>query len=194
MESKNEKYQINNDKDQTLSLLNDAKQGNTIKIPEIKKTRSIFYNYYGIFFALLASLSLSMTQIFTKKANFFSGSDIGAFRFFMQLICMLIIAHFANQALLGPKNMRKILLFRGVLGTIGMLSSFYSLKLLNPSDTTALMHLNIVIIPIIARFYLKEKFRIINLLSLILSILVVFFIAQPSFIFKRKNNFVFQNN
>ena len=60
-----------------------------------------------------------------------------------------------------------------------------------------MINLSIVFIPIIARFYIKEKFSIIHLIALVISILGVFFIAQPSFLFKQSaqlNTFNNQTN
>ena len=90
--------------------------------------------------------------------------------------------------------MRKMLLLRGLIGTIAMLSILYTIKLIDPSDCAALLHLHIVVIPIISRVFLKEKIKIINLFSLIMSIFGVFLIAQPSFLFKQKIDLKFQNN
>ena len=182
------------EKNQNVSLLNDASLGNKIHIEELVKKRNIFFNYYGILLALLASLFLSLAIILTKRASFFTASDIGAFRYIVQFVLMIVVAYFNKQNLLGPKDMRKMLLIRGLMGTIGMLTSFYSIKLIDPSDSAALLHLSIVIVPIISRVFLKEKFKIINLFSLIMSIFGVFLIAQPSFLFKQKFDFNFQNN
>ena len=188
MDSKNEDNVIKNEPDQADSLLNDPAEVESVleaytveeKAP-VKKVRSI----YGIVFALLAAFCLAMANIMARKANFFSGTDATAIRYMVQFLVALIIGLSNKVNLIGDKQYRKTLVFSGIVFSLGATVMFLSVKLINPSDVMALYQLNMVFIPIIARFYLKEKFRLYNILPLILSILGVIFISQPSFLFKK---------
>ena len=194
MESKNEEILMNDNKsfkDQSINLL-DSAQIDKIEIQKPKK--KIFSNYYGLFFGVLSALCLSVSNVLIKKANFFNGSDTTAFRYTIQLILMLLIALITKQNLLGPKEMRKILFLRGFIGTISVLCLHVSVKFINPSDTTSLFNLSIVFVPIIARFYIKEKFSIMHLIALVISILGVLFIAQPAFLFQQNSQLIISNN
>ena len=45
--------------------------------------------------------------------------------------------------LLGPKQQRSILIKRGLLGAISLILVFYAIKLINPSDVSAIYNCNI---------------------------------------------------
>ena len=184
MESKNEMNQnINTENDQEINLLNKPKDDG-IQV-EKQAIKNKFSSYYGIIYGLISALCLSTSTVLTKKANFFHGSETALLRYIIQLIIMILMGVISKNNLLGPKESRKTLIIRGICGSIAMISLNYSIKLINPSDTSALMRLNIVIIPIFARFFIKEKFGLFNFMPLVMSILGVFFIAQPSFLFKK---------
>ena len=57
-----------------------------------KSEKRPFANYYGITFALIASLSLSMANVLFKKAHFFSGFDLVLIRYIIQLVIALFLA------------------------------------------------------------------------------------------------------
>lgn len=97
--------------------------------------------------------------------------------------------------LLGPKQQRSILIKRGLLGAISLILVFYAIKLINPSDVSAIYNCNIVIVAIFARLFLNEKFSLAHVVGLIFTIIGIIFISQPSFIFSKtsqitKNNLI----
>ena len=148
-----------------------------------KKSKKIIRSLYGISFALLAAFCGGMIPIAVKGANFFSVSDIGFFRYTIQLITMLFIGLSTKTNLIGVKEIRKSLIFIGIFYVSTVLLVWLSVKLIKPSESTSLSSLNMIIIPIIARIYIKEKFHVINLISLVMAIFGVVFISQPSFLF-----------
>ena len=175
------------DIDQTTDLISNEQ----IKKPFEKKKK--LSSYYGIIFALLAAILLSISNVLVKKAYFFSGTDIGLIRFLIQLVVMILIALRTKNCFMGTKENRKNLILYGIFSLLLILFLFLSIKFVTPSEVTALYQLNMIMVPIIARFILKEKFRIIFILSLVMSILGVIFIAQPSFIFKKENDYIYLN-
>ena len=150
-------------------------------------------SYYGFLCALLSALCNSVSNVLVKKSNFFNGTDMALFRYIIQLIFMLIIGSITKTNLLGPKDVRNYLLLVGFFNVLTVLTIFFSIKSIDPSESTALFSMNLAITPIIARIYLKEKFGIINFLPLIISIIGVCLISQPSFLFKEKIDFNNQN-
>ena len=180
MSSKDDKYEMRNETEQALTLL-EVPQVQLSKTEPVKKR-----NFYGILFALMAAFCFSMANILVKSANFFSGIDIGFFRYTIQLTTMLGIGLYTKTNLIGNKDVRKDLIFTGFFFSLTVLLIFFSLKMINPSESSAFFQCNMIAVPIIARFYLKEKFNITNLLSLIMAIVGVFFISQPPFLFKPK--------
>ena len=191
MESKIEKnIELVSSKDYSANLLNKDNPVQNIEPQISNKCKS----YIGIFYALLGSLSLSFSNILIRKADFFNATDSALVRCLIQLAIILLIGCCSKTNIKGPKDARKTLVLIGLFSILVIISFIISIKLINPGDSQALFQLNMVFIPIIARFYLKEKFSLFNLLSLIMSMFGVFFIAQPSFLFKENPNLVHASN
>ena len=91
--------------------------------------------YIGIGYAFLSSVLMSIQFILIKKANYLSGSEITTMRYALQIIGMLSIAKYKGEAVFGPRELRWTLVFRGVLGAIGMLSVGFAVKLRTPSHS-----------------------------------------------------------
>ena len=97
---------------------------------------------------------------------------------------MIIIAKYKKFSLLGVKEHRKLLTLRGFFGFLGLMSLYFSVKLINPSDSTALSNTKLIILAVLARIFLKERFTTIHLFSLLLTISGIVLISQPSFLIK----------
>lgn len=144
--------------------------------------------FRGIFFGTLAALFLALANVFIKSARITTGSEQVFVRFLVQVISIGAFIIISNRSFLGPKESRKLLLMRGSFGTCSILFLHISVKLIDPSDAVALFHLNTIIVSVIARIILKEKVGLAHLTCLIMSMLGVLFIAQPSFIFTKYVN------
>lgn len=150
---------------------------------EIPKTENNFLQFHGICYATLSALFLSLSNIFIKSARIMSGSEQAFVRYLIQAIVLAIIIIYTKGNFFGTKKARKMLITRGLMGTLALIALHFAVKLLNPSDAVALLHLNTVIVAIAARIILKEKINLAHVTCLILSMVGVVFIAQPSFIF-----------
>ena len=193
MESKIKKSIKNDEIEQNVELISKPGLDQKKNVEETFQKKKNLSNYYGLIYALLAAIFLSMSNVLIKMANFFSGTDIGFMRFIIQLITMAIIGIFTKTKLLGTREIRKNLILYGIFQLLLILFLLISIKFIAPSESSALFQLNMIMVPIIARVFLKEKFRIIFIVSLIISITGVIFIAQPSFLFKQKNDFIHFN-
>ena len=105
-------------------------------------------------------------------------------RYTLQLVVMVIIAKYKKFSLFGVKEHRKLLTLRGFFGFLGLMSLYFSVKLINPSDSTALSNTKLIILAVLARIFLKERFTTIHLFSLGLTVAGIVFISQPSFLIK----------
>ena len=83
---------------------------------------------------------------------------------------MILIARCKKLNILGVKEHRKLLLIRGLFGFMGLLSLYFAVKLINPSDATALSNTKLIMLAILARLFLKEKFTTMHLFSLLFTI------------------------
>ena len=159
---------------------------------ENKASQNKFLKFHGIFYATLSAFFLSLSNIFIKSARIMSGSEQSFVRYVLQLLVLGSIIIYNKDNFLGNKKSRKLLMTRGLIGTIALISLHFAVKLLNPSDAVALLHLNTVIVAIAARIILKEKINLAHVTCLIMSMVGVVFIAQPSLLFSKHNEI--QNN
>lgn len=121
----------------------------------------------GFLLALLSELCLATSNVFIKKAELFSVMEQALIRYLIQFVCMFVIIKlFKEKIVQSDKKLTGILLLRGLLGTFSILLTMCSLKLINPSDTIALVNLNVVFVAILARFFLpNEKLNIFHILT-----------------------------
>ncbi len=175
-----------------MSNLKDVATDSSL-IPSTETTLPIpikarLYEYHGFLIGIFSALLLSLSNILNKKAHITTGAEQTFIRYLIQASFMVIIIKKEKLDFFGPKEFRKILILRGVFGTVGLIALQYSVKLINPSDAVALLHLNSVMVIIFARVYLNEKFTIFHLVCLLTALIGVVFIAQPTFIFDKITN------
>ncbi|KAF8634733.1 hypothetical protein AX15_000746 [Amanita polypyramis BW_CC] len=88
-----------------------------------------------------------------------------------------------NYPILGPPEIRHLLVCRGFSGFFGIWGIYYSLQYLSLSDAVVLTFLSPLCTAIAGAILLKEKFTKIEALSGIISLLGTVLIARPPFIF-----------
>jgi drug/metabolite transporter (DMT)-like permease len=146
-------------------------------------------NYRGLFYAALSAFFSSLTHIILRRCVYFHGSDQALIRYIIQLTVVSFF-HFCyeQKSTVEKKNAqkiqtaRKLLIIRGVFGAIGILAVAFSIKLINPSDTIAILSCKVILISICSKLFLKEKHSIIHIISICMAILGVLLISQPNFL------------
>jgi len=153
--------------------------------------------FKGYWFGILSAFAFCLSQVILKRAKWLVGSDHSTIRYTITLIIMFTILKYKNMKIMGPRNQLRLLLFRGFCGSIGLITVYFSLMLLNPSDVVTLMHGSIIITGILSRIFLKEKLTIAHFIGLMLTIMGVIFISKPSVLFSNDNIIInndYENN
>jgi drug/metabolite transporter (DMT)-like permease len=88
-----------------------------------------------------------------------------------------------DDAILGPKGVRSLLVLRGVTGFFALFGVYFSLQYLTLSDATVLIFLTPFCTAIAGALFLKETFRLSQALSGLVSLAGVVLIARPPFLF-----------
>lgn len=153
--------------------------------PEVE-TRGFFIDTFirfrGLILQFISAFFLALSGILIRKATFCTASEQTAVRNLIQMLIMIAIAVYNKLNIFGPRDQRTKLILRGLLGSTAIITIAYSIKFINPSDSQALYNTRLIIISILARFFLKEKMSIVLIFCLILTITGVLLIAQPSFL------------
>jgi drug/metabolite transporter (DMT)-like permease len=149
---------------------------------ERQKTKRPFKGY---FYLLVSAFLYALTQILMKMAYTVNGMEHATIRYLIQLIVMIVIIYRKKKQIFGPKNRRKLLISRAIVGVTGLAAFFCSIKFINPSDAAALSHSSLIITSILARIFLKEMLTIYHIIATILTLLGVVLISKPSFLFSK---------
>jgi len=152
--------------------------------------------YRGYFLGICAAFLLSFSKVILKKSPLLAGSDHSLIRYVIQFIFLFVVIKYKKLSLFGPNaKVRKMLSFRGFIGAIGMIFLHFAITLIAPSDTVAVTHSSVILTAILARIFLKERFSIAHLISLVLTVAGILLISQPSFLFnKNKKHSLFSKS
>ena len=156
-----------------FAAANNESNAKDVKIVGKKAAANLAYK--GIVIAFFSAFFLSLSNIFIKKAQLFSGTEQTAIRYTMQLIVSLSIALYNRENIFGPPDKRKMLIIRGILGTFGLTTLHLAVKFINPSDAVAIFHTNVILVSFIARFTLNEKFSFFHVVALFMAVSGTFF-------------------
>jgi drug/metabolite transporter (DMT)-like permease len=153
----------------------------TTSITDNTSQTSCFWSYRGILLALFSELFLALSNVFFKKAHLLNAMELGFIRYCLQGISMFAIIRYKKLQVFGEKTQRIILVYRGILGATCMLFTISSLKFIDPSDTIALVNLNVIIVAILSCFFLKnEKLNPLHYVSIFFTIMgIILFLHLP---------------
>ena len=84
--------------------------------------------FKGILLALLSAFCTSTIIVTIKRAYLFTASEQILIRYIIQFVIMYFICKFKRHSILGPKRYRKLLIFRGSINTISMISAYFAIR------------------------------------------------------------------
>jgi len=137
----------------------------------------------AILFMLVSALFFSIMSAFVKLAGDLPSIEKALFRNLISLIIAFTILTVRKQPLWGQKENRKILLLRGLTGSLGILLYFYSIDHLILADSSMLNKLSPFFVILFARIILKNSIKPKQVFSLILAVTGSVLIIKPGFQF-----------
>ena len=129
-------------------------------------------------YLLFASFFFSLMTICVKKVD----SEISIYElvFFRSLFSLIITSIIINKKNINPwGNNKKLLILRGILGTIALLCIFYAIKNMPLSISTVIQYTYPIFIGIFASIFINEKFSRNIFIALILGWLGIIVILNP---------------
>ncbi|CRL00287.1 CLUMA_CG013560, isoform A [Clunio marinus] len=149
-------------------------------------TKSIMKNelsqFYGIFFAVLSSVCYSLCSVIVKFLVGVSPIELSLFRFLGVLLPSIPYVVYKNENIF-PEDNRKMLALRGMLGSAGLMLSFYAFQNMQLGDSSVIIFSTPVFVAIFSRIFLKETCGPFNIFTIILTSLGIVFIVKPPIIF-----------
>lgn len=165
------------------ALAAEEESSDKVKKTFCQKLQSTYHLLKGYFLAMLFAVCTACASILMKKSFTLSGSDSSTIRYFVQFVTMFIVLKYKHLHPFGPKKERKLLTYRGLAGILGLMCGFFAIKFINPSDFKAINHSSILITAVLARIFLKEKLTFAHIFAFIMTIIGVFLISKPTFLF-----------
>ncbi|OWR47800.1 putative Transmembrane protein [Danaus plexippus plexippus] len=146
--------------------------------------------YLGLMLAMLSSLFFSLCSVIVKSLVNIDPMQLAMFRFMGVLLPTVPIIIYTEQTVF-PEGKRLLLLLRSIVGTVGLMLSFYAFRNMPLADASVIVFSVPVFVALFARVFLKEPCGIWNTLSIMLTLVGVILITRPPFIFgetKVENN------
>ena len=140
------------------------------------KTKAILY--------MIISASLfAFMSAFVKLAGDLPSMEKALFRNIVSLIISFSILRYKKQPLWGQRKNRKMLVLRGLIGSVGIICYFLSIDRLILADSSMLNKLSPFFVLIFAWIFLKNTIRPIQVLSIIIALFGSVLIIKPGFQF-----------
>ncbi len=146
-----------------------------MKLIKNKICKIHFSNKYYLIFA---SFFFSIMTVCVKKVD--SAIPIYELVFFRSLFSLIITSFIIRKKKINPwGNNKKLLILRGLLGTIALLCIFYSIKNMPLSLSTVIQYTYPIFIGIFAGIFIKEKLNSNILFALIFGWFGILIILNP---------------
>ena len=132
---------------------------------------------------LISALAFSITGAMVKLSGDIPLFEKVFYRNLIGLVMAYIMVRNSKVSLLGKKENQKYLLFRSILGLLGVILNFYALNYLVLSDANILNKISPFFVTLFAMLFLKEKITTIQIPTLIIVFLGALLIIKPQFNF-----------
>ncbi len=138
-------------------------------------------SFKGVVLAMIAGFGFAASNVVMKLTKSLSPGEHGLIRYLILFVCMLIVIRAKKLKIFGPPEHYKLLIVRSILGTVSVISFFFSITLISPADALTIVHSNILITALSARIFFKEKLMIAHIFAIVLTINGILFLSTPSY-------------
>ncbi|KAM0248971.1 hypothetical protein ACHAP5_003180 [Fusarium lateritium] len=154
------------------------------------KLRDFYSKNIGLFYVLLAQLFASIMSMTTRlletgfETKFHALQIIFVRMLATALICSIYMWHKKVPDFpFGPREVRGLLILRGMAGSAGLFGLYYSLSYLDISDATVITFLVPTLTAFIAWVALREPFTVKEAAAGFIAFAGVLCVARPAFLF-----------
>ena len=138
--------------------------------------------FRGMIFALIAGVCSSTSGMFVKLTHDVHSLEILIFRDIFQFTTCFLYSWRKGLDWRGHPGERIFILLRCIFGTISLSCWFVSVKMTKFGDAGAIYYSYPAFISVLARVFLKEPFSLFDLLTVLLTVIGIFFISGPHYV------------
>ena len=135
----------------------------------------------GIFFIILSAFGFAVMSAFIKLSGDLPNIQKVFFRNLVSAIIALFLIIKHKGSFTGKMENRKILIYRSLFGTIGIIFNYYAIDNLVLSDANMLNKISPFLVVVFCALILKEKINLKQILAIIVAFIGALFIVKPSF-------------
>lgn len=135
----------------------------------------------GILCLVLSAFFFALMNVFVRLAGDYPVFEKSLFRNLVAFIIAGIVLKTSHEDFHYPARYRKDLIFRSVLGTLGILGNYYAVDHLLLADASAIQKLVPFITVLFSWFLLKEKIRLSQFLCIVGAFVSSLLIIKPGF-------------
>lgn len=135
----------------------------------------------GIFFIVLSAFGFAVMSAFIKLSGDLPNIQKVFFRNLVAAIIALFLIIKHKGSFTGKKENRKLLIYRSLFGTIGVIFNYYAIDNLILSDANMLNKISPFLVVIFCALILKEKINLKQISAIIVAFIGALFIIKPSF-------------
>ncbi len=146
--------------------------------------------FIGIFLAAVSGLFFTLCSVMVKLLRRIDPSEVLLFRAIVQLALTIPIMALARANPLGPKNVRLMVYFQGVVGCLTVTCIFIGFARLPVGDAATIIFCSPIFVMIFSHIILREHCGMFRLLVISLLMIGVVLIAKPPFL----NRLLFGND
>ncbi|KAI1763066.1 hypothetical protein GGR53DRAFT_388051 [Hypoxylon sp. FL1150] len=157
-----------------------------------QKFKGFYERNIGLFFVFVAQVFASLMTMATRLLETGFETKFHALQIiFVRMLatsilgCLYMWYKQVPNFPLGRRDIRGLLVVRGLAGFTGLFCSYYSLSYLNISDATVISFLVPTMTAFICFIALREPFTVKETMAGIVAFVGVLFIARPTFLFPR---------
>lgn len=158
-------------------------QDEDLRLWRFRMKRERATQIYRCFMAILSTISISFSIFLVKLTVSLTASDTAIIKFLVQIALCLLFIRLYKRSLLGPIELRWLLIGRGVTGAVSLLSIYFSIRMINFADAITIRYCSPILTVLLAHFFLKDKLNWSHLASAILVIVGLVCMIRPSVIF-----------
>ena len=138
--------------------------------------------FRGTIFALIAGVCSSVSGCFAKLTHDIHALEVLIFRDIFQFCVCFLVCLKKNYSLKAAPEERIFILLRCIFGTVSLSCWFVSVKMAPFGDAGAIYYSYPAIISLLARIFLKEPFGLFDFMTVVLTVVGIFFISGPHYI------------
>ncbi|KAI0352317.1 DUF6-domain-containing protein [Trametes cingulata] len=161
----------------------------------VHNVREVTKNNSGMLFVAAAQFFFALMNVWVKKLNTLAAVpalELICVRMGITWICCVAYMYIKKipDPILGPKEVRLLLVLRGCFGFVGIFSLYYSLQYLSIADATVLQFLAPIFTAITGAVLLHEPFSWREAVAGVASMVGVILIARPEFLFGSQDEII----